>query len=184
MKRTLQTCCQQLRTQLAKRNAQRDFKERQSRLLRYVPDVGRAVFGLLDAMMQRKQGTNQVTVNNKKIQALPANILSSTIKTDITEKSLQDGLVKAISTQHMTEEEEAAASSPALKAAIAQPVFIIPVFETPTFVLDHPAFTFRLFRPPDESVPVAPTCFLNEKLHKLTIPCVEPALFDSSQMQS
>ncbi|KAL7471547.1 hypothetical protein ACHAXS_011841 [Conticribra weissflogii] len=54
VKRTIQNCCQQLRAHLTKKNALRDVKERKSRLLKYIPDVSRSVFGILDAMHKRK----------------------------------------------------------------------------------------------------------------------------------
>ena len=41
VKRALQSCCQQLKSHLSKRNALRDIKERKSRLIKYVPDVSR-----------------------------------------------------------------------------------------------------------------------------------------------
>jgi len=54
VKRALQSCCQQLRTHLAKRNALRDQRERRSRLVKYIPDVSRSIFGILDTMRKRK----------------------------------------------------------------------------------------------------------------------------------
>lgn len=54
VKRALQSCCQQLRARLSKRNALKDAKERKSRLVKYVPDVGRSLFGILDAMRKRQ----------------------------------------------------------------------------------------------------------------------------------
>lgn len=54
VKRALQTCCQQLRAHLAKRNALRDVKERKSRLLKYIPDVSRSLVGILEGMQKRK----------------------------------------------------------------------------------------------------------------------------------
>mmetsp|Transcript_13732 Transcript_13732/g.27858 ORF Transcript_13732/g.27858 Transcript_13732/m.27858 type:complete len:344 (-) Transcript_13732:199-1230(-) len=54
VKRALQNCCQQLRAHLTKKNALRDVKERKSRLLKYIPDVSRSVFGILEAMQKRK----------------------------------------------------------------------------------------------------------------------------------
>jgi len=54
VKRALQGCCQQLRAHLAKRNALRDVKERKSRLLKYIPDVSKSLFGILEVMQKRK----------------------------------------------------------------------------------------------------------------------------------
>ena len=54
VKRALQSCCQQLRSQLTKRNALRDANQRRSRLVKYVPDATRSIFGILDAMRKRK----------------------------------------------------------------------------------------------------------------------------------
>jgi len=58
VKRALQLCCQQLRARLTKRNALKDAKERKSRLAKYVPDVGRSLFGILDAMRKRRAATS------------------------------------------------------------------------------------------------------------------------------
>eukprot|EP00562_Extubocellulus_spinifer_P027737 CAMPEP_0178651402 /NCGR_PEP_ID=MMETSP0698-20121128/22089_1 /TAXON_ID=265572 /ORGANISM="Extubocellulus spinifer, Strain CCMP396" /LENGTH=734 /DNA_ID=CAMNT_0020293023 /DNA_START=70 /DNA_END=2274 /DNA_ORIENTATION=- len=54
VKRALQSCCQQLRSHLTKRNAIRDQKERKNRLNKYVPDISRSLFGILDSMRKRK----------------------------------------------------------------------------------------------------------------------------------
>jgi hypothetical protein len=122
----LQSCCQQLRTHLAKRNALRDGKERQSRLLKYVPDVGRAVFGLLDAMRQRKTGDGMFHVdeppsastaaanknkknNNKQSQeqedkTVPSDMIfpeSSTAASKvISQQTLQESLTRAVTIQN------------------------------------------------------------------------------------
>lgn len=54
VKRSLQSCCQQLRSHLSKRNALRDLHERRSRLVKYVPDVTRSLIGILDTMRERR----------------------------------------------------------------------------------------------------------------------------------
>eukprot|EP00978_Attheya_sp_CCMP212_P022209 scaffold65976_cov46-Attheya_sp.AAC.3 len=55
VKRALQSCCQQLRAHLTKRNALRDERERRSRLVKYAPDVSRSIFGILEVMKKRKE---------------------------------------------------------------------------------------------------------------------------------
>ena len=55
VKRALQNCCQQLKAQLTQRNAIKDAKSRRSKLIRYVPDVSRSLFSLLDGMRQRHE---------------------------------------------------------------------------------------------------------------------------------
>ena len=59
VKRALQSCCQQLRSHLTKRNTIRDQKERKSRLAKYIPDVSRSLFGILDSMRKRKLNEGQ-----------------------------------------------------------------------------------------------------------------------------
>ena len=54
VKKVLQSCCSQLRAHLTKRNALRDVKERKSKLLKYIPDVSKSLFGILEVMQKRK----------------------------------------------------------------------------------------------------------------------------------
>jgi DNA topoisomerase VI subunit B len=53
VKRALQSCCQQLRVHLQKHHAIKDAKERKSRLAKYIPDVGRSLFAILQGMRER-----------------------------------------------------------------------------------------------------------------------------------
>jgi DNA topoisomerase VI subunit B len=53
VKRALQSCCQQLRVHLLKHHAIKDAKERKSRLAKYIPDVGRSLFAILQGMRER-----------------------------------------------------------------------------------------------------------------------------------
>ncbi|KAL7551483.1 hypothetical protein ACHAWF_014693 [Thalassiosira exigua] len=114
VKRALQNCCQQLRAHLAKRNALRDVKERKSRLLKYIPDVSRSLFGILDDMRKRKleeeEGFERPASPRKRVAGMsPAKRYKSSEK-DIS--SIMDGLSKGKLTenaikQHLTEAVEA-----------------------------------------------------------------------------
>ena len=55
VKKALQQCCQQLRVHLLKRNALRDQRDRRSKLIKYIPDVSRSLYALLDGMRERRK---------------------------------------------------------------------------------------------------------------------------------
>ena len=112
VKRAIQSCCQQLRAHLAKRNAMRDVKERKSRLLKYVPDVSRSLFGILTAMQKRKleelAGTGHDASPRKQVVEISPKKRLRTDKSDvcsilnqisegvITEETIKQSLVEAV----------------------------------------------------------------------------------------
>eukprot|EP00986_Skeletonema_menzelii_P006858 scaffold2611_cov133-Skeletonema_menzelii.AAC.3 len=112
VKRALQGCCQQLRAHLAKRNALRDVKERKSRLLKYIPDVSKSLFGILEVMQKRKQEESAGVVRPssprkrtaewspmKRIKSSEEDvnsILSSMSKGEISEMILKQRLEEAV----------------------------------------------------------------------------------------
>ncbi|KAL7530252.1 hypothetical protein ACHAXR_003388, partial [Thalassiosira sp. AJA248-18] len=112
VKRALQSCCQQLRAHLAKRNALRDVKERKSRLLKYIPDVSRSVFGILEGMQKRKleevEGLERIASPRKRVAGLSpkkrlksiesqvSTIMDGLSKGEITADSIKRNLVEAV----------------------------------------------------------------------------------------
>lgn len=112
VKRALQGCCQQLRAHLAKRNALRDVKERKSRLLKYIPDVSKSLFGILEVMQKRKLEEAEGVVRPssprkraaewspmKRIKTSEedvSSILSRMSKGEISEKILKQRLEEAV----------------------------------------------------------------------------------------
>lgn len=161
VKRALQTCCQQLRTHLQKRNALRDQKERKSKLSKYIPDVSRSLYDLLDGMKRRHQdlensaeatsasprkrprlSTSSVDVMSKRrIES----VIAQLDKGDITPNILKKSLEEAVNLQNSMEEEEAKRTKP--KEGI--PLFLNPLFDMDNAEHDiqHPLFTFRPIRP-------------------------------------
>ncbi|CAN0173855.1 unnamed protein product, partial [Ectocarpus sp. 12 AP-2014] len=122
VKHALQQCCQQLRTHLLRRNALRDQKERKKVLTKasnsYIPDVSRAVFGLLTAMQKRARDGEEdkgggVGGASKRARGATAKtqIMASLDSKEVTEKTLAAGLSAAVN-QHDAEaaKEESAAA--------------------------------------------------------------------------
>lgn len=152
MKRVLQSCCQQLRAHLTKRNALRDIKERQSKLFKYVPDVSRSVFGLLTTLHQRRLNDGQRPADEYKdpTQVLLMEKLS---RNEITEKTINESLVTVIMAHKQSSQSGADGSgvsgSPSKKKLKSTPVYLVPVFDAVTDIYDvhHPLFVFRPFHP-------------------------------------
>ena len=150
MKRVIQSCCQQLRAHLNKRNALRDVKERQSKLFKYVPDVSRAVFGLLTTMHQRRSNAIQDLEHKDPSEAL---LMEKLTRNEITEKSINDSLVAAIKSQKHSAQNGADPSSvtdsPSKKRSKSESIYFVPAFDAVTDIYDvhHTAFVFRPFHP-------------------------------------
>jgi hypothetical protein len=163
VKRALQSCCQQLRSQLMHRNAIKDAKTRRSKLIKYVPDVSRSLFGLLDGMRQRRndidRGVLPEASPHKKLR-LDANISSHIIQKldhkQITEDTIHSSLVESIDTEtpqmvDVTDAKDNDTTDVVTKATMAAkslpvvPLYIIPLFnlDDPTHDIQYPQFTFR-----------------------------------------
>jgi DNA topoisomerase-6 subunit B len=151
VKRALQTCCQQLRTHLQKRNALRDQKERKSRLTKYIPDVTRALHGLLQGMRTRHAApdSDQPPSPRKRprhafetsaVQGMIAQLESG----DMNEALIRKRLEEAVNVQNSAEDEEAANN---LKKNKPTPLYIAPLFDIENkdaeHDIEHPLFTFR-----------------------------------------
>lgn len=165
VKRALQSCCQQLRTHLQKRNALRDQKERQSRLTKYIPDVTRSLVGLLEGMQQRhlalkeKEQTNEQNDDFsprkrskigehdfQQVQAMIEQFESGAVSGEIIQQRLEE----AVKIQnHLQQEQE---ESQQKNHAAATPLYLIPQFskangDETTNVIEHALFSFRPLRP-------------------------------------
>mmetsp|Transcript_31102 Transcript_31102/g.88812 ORF Transcript_31102/g.88812 Transcript_31102/m.88812 type:complete len:667 (-) Transcript_31102:80-2080(-) len=158
VKRALQSCCQQLRAHLQKRNALRDQKERKSRLAKYIPDVTRSLFGLLEGMQQRHEAINNDTASSSPRKrprlgtqelAKVQNMVEQLQKGVITKELIQQRLEETVTMQNSLEEQEAAAKKDNTGTT---PLYLIPLFEQikredDVDVIDHPLFCFRPLRP-------------------------------------
>jgi DNA topoisomerase VI B subunit len=163
VKRALQQCCQQLRTHLQKRNALRDQKERKSKLSKYIPDVSRSLYELLDGMRKRRldeaSGNPTPATSPRKrprkdatdpsyqrqeeqVKSVISQIESGVITPSVIKKKLEE----AVDVQHSMEEEEEAKKS---KSKQGIPLFIKPLFDFDNagYDIEHPLFTFRPTRP-------------------------------------
>lgn len=151
VKRALQSCCQQLRTHLAKRNALKDAKNRKSRLARYVPDISRSLYGLLDGMRQRRalegNGVDAALTPTKRLRLNPTaadQMIERLNSKEITEGSIRDALTETIDIEHpeLLDPSDAALAA---KAESAIPLFIVPLynFDDPAHDIFDPLFTFR-----------------------------------------
>ena len=151
VKRALQTCCQQLRTHLQKRNALRDQKERKSRLSKYIPDVTRSLYELLDGMRKRHQDSAPTPGsplkrpridNSASVYAMIEQMENGNVSKEIIRKRLEE----AVNVQNSIEEEDHAAKS---KKDVAVPLYVTPLFdvENSDNDIEHPLFTFRPIHP-------------------------------------
>jgi hypothetical protein len=159
VKRAIQSCCQQLRTHLQKRNALRDQQERKSRLTKYIPDVTRSLFGLLEGMQQRhaQMATATTTTEFSSPRKRPRlgagdlqqvqDIVKDIESGAITATLIKERLEQAVTIQSNLEEEEEKASA---KRNTAIPLYLIPLFDYKLQndeVFEHPLFSFYPIRP-------------------------------------
>jgi DNA topoisomerase VI subunit B len=168
VKRSMQSCCQQLRSHLMKRNALKDAKTRRSKLVKYIPDVSRSLYGLLDGMRQRKmendlesQSTSIATKSPSKRLRLDPIAASKMIlmlnKNQITEETIGASLMETIETGDTLtdavneQDTESGKKTPGVALALAPPVpvYIVPLynFDDSRHDVRHPLFTFRPILP-------------------------------------
>mmetsp|Transcript_15877 Transcript_15877/g.22617 ORF Transcript_15877/g.22617 Transcript_15877/m.22617 type:complete len:489 (+) Transcript_15877:132-1598(+) len=160
VKRALQSCCQQLRSHLTKRNALRDLKERRSRLVKYVPDASRSIFGIIDAMKKRyedssesenclKSSKNVRTGINENIKIMMQKIESN----EINENKFSEHLMKAIEAQgNLEDKDNLNPFSQESRIKSGKNKFLVPLYLKPFFDISkpvsefqHPLFHFRSF---------------------------------------
>ena len=150
VKKALQNCCQQLKAHLTKRNALRDQQTRKSRLAKYIPDVTRSLFGLLEQMSKRaqenadinpsprKRSKQDTSWDETKVQQISGQIESGELSADVIQKSLEE----AVNSSNMLTEEEQ--SEKARKNARV-PLYLNPLFsmDNADHDIEHPLFSFR-----------------------------------------
>ena len=174
VKRALQSCCQQLRTHLQKRNALRDQRERKSKLTKYIPDVTRSLMELLQSMKRRHllearsssasggddddyedDGSPRKKRKVDQIQQTNIKAMISRLDNDeVTEDLIRERLEDAVNIQNDLEEETHKAKDKHNDGAI--PLYIKPLFNMDDnsvpgsgaeHDIDHPLFTFRPIHP-------------------------------------
>jgi len=159
VKRALQNCCQQLRIHLTKKHALRDIKERRSRLIKYIPDVSRSLFDILDAMRKRRlettsghfssSPTKRRRVNNNAATKIMGKIQSK----ELTEESIKKCLLKTVENQGagIDDGKDSLESAKLKSGKHFQPLFLVPTYyhDSEDHDLTHPLFVFR----PLERVP-------------------------------
>ena len=155
VKRALQSCCQQLRVHLTKRQAFKDEQQRKSRLTKYIPDVGRSLYGILTGMRERAQ--QEATAAVASLDDAPRHSPAKRLRVNKSEAS---AMMKRLDKKEITEEvivkalreaiqDETAESEEKRKAAAASriPLFMVPLYnlEDPKHDVKHAQglFTFR-----------------------------------------
>jgi DNA topoisomerase-6 subunit B len=159
VKRALQSCCQQLRVHLMKRSALKDAQTRKSRLTKYVPDVTRSLFGLLEGMRKRapaQQPTAETGSPTKRLrldQTAAQTMIQRLNRGEITEARIHQDLTQAIEDQIGSGDAAGAADGTAGNGTDepeeAFPLFLVPLYnlDDPQHDICHPLFTFRPILP-------------------------------------
>jgi DNA topoisomerase VI subunit B len=150
VKRALQGCCQQLRVHLLKRQSLKSALERQSKLNKYIPDVSRSLYGMLDAMRKRRSdelGSSDATsLSSRKRQRTGGNEVGE----DAT-----DSLLRKLG-QHVTTETFATCLRASVQdemdkveneadETVAVSVYLVPLYnlDDPKHDVVGPLFRFR-----------------------------------------
>ena len=148
VKRALQGCCQQLRTHLTQKNAQKEIKERKGKLLKYVPNVTNSIWGILNETQKRPIEDNNPH-STKRLK-----ILGDMKKKQITKDSIKNDLLAAVEANNLSLEQK---QDDMLKDGKVRdkrknddvPLFIVPMIEKPSVdnAVQHPLFTFWSLHP-------------------------------------
>jgi DNA topoisomerase-6 subunit B len=151
VKRALQSCCQQLRVHLMKRNAIKDAAQRKSRIVKYIPDVGRSLFGLLDQMRKRHAETTLPPSSpaTKRLRLDPSSandMIRRLNRGEITEDSIRKVLTETIEEQ---QQRIAGDDVAAKETGERVPLFLVPLYNLndPQHDVCHALFTFRPIYP-------------------------------------
>ena len=169
VKRALQSCCQQLRSQLSKRNAIRDAHERTKRLTKYIPNATQSIFGILDQMRKRKLDQDDAIDTNTSPRKIPITAAAvERIEKDckyfidrlenkqVSEDTFRDCLFVAISTQAKKQEDsDGDVSNGKIRQKDgAQTVYIKPIYDIGDNSMDiyHPLFVFRPIYPNKQKI--------------------------------
>lgn len=154
VKKTLQSCANQLKGLLTKRHALRDAHTRKARLAKHVPDASRSLFGLLDAMRKRKLEDPKISSSKEgssptkrlRLDPLQAqDMIKQMEQGQVTEASFSKCLLESIDVQ-MNMPEENDDSQP----QEVYPVYLVPLYnlEESSHDISTPLFTFRPIVPP------------------------------------
>lgn len=154
VKRALQSCCQTLRTHLQKRNALRDRQERKSRLCKYIPDVSRSLFALLDSTRRRHLEASSAEISSprkrqKRNGVQIETMIDQLLRGDITEEIIKGRLEKSVDIQNSINEEDLENKT---NKENGIPLYLRPLFEQACNHQDnihHPLFAFRSLLPMD-----------------------------------
>ena len=117
VKHALQQCCLKLKSKLVKASKEKENAQRKKNLTRYIPDVARAVFGLLEQMKERRNeegsesqserssakafnhstnSSTQVAAGDKKFVAAKDSMIQALLGNEISEKFFQDKLLECV----------------------------------------------------------------------------------------
>jgi DNA topoisomerase-6 subunit B len=156
VKRALQSCCQQLRGYLAKRSALKDAQTRKSRMAKYVPDVGRSLFGILDSMRARQAElslpeappSQSPTKRLRLDRSAAQQMIERLNRGEVTEQSLAAKLTESIDDQ-LNVQEEGTDDKGSAPTQEAQPLYLVPLYnlDDDSNDISHPLFTFRPIMP-------------------------------------
>lgn len=153
VKRALQSCCQQLKVHLMKRTALKDAKERSNRLRKYIPDVSRSLYGILDGMRKRREegdvhgdGPSSTSTSSKRLRLDPkcSNQMMQKLKSgDMNEALLTKALNQAVREHQPQQDEEI------IVAEKASPLFLVPLYnlDDPQYDVHDVLFSFRPIQP-------------------------------------
>jgi len=153
VKRALQSCCQMLRTHLQKRNALRDRQERKGKLCKYIPDVSRSLFALLDSTRRRHLESSSEDSSPRKRQKTNGSkvetMIDRLVRGDITEVIIKQHLEKSVDAQSSLDQEDLENKT---RKNTGVPLYLRPLFDKAQNcqnVMQHPLFTFRPLIPTD-----------------------------------
>eukprot|EP00977_Amphora_coffeiformis_P005293 scaffold1127_cov160-Amphora_coffeaeformis.AAC.15 len=175
VKRALQSCCQQLRVHLTKQQAFKDAQQRKSRLTKYIPDVGRSLYGILSGMRERQQqleaGTStsmddvprhspakRLRVNKNEASAMMKRLEKKEVTEEVIVKALRDAI-----------QDETAESEEKRMAEVASkiPLFMVPLYnlEDQKHDVKHAQglFTFRPLVPIERRIVSPSASFVKMK---------------------
>jgi hypothetical protein len=96
VKRALMGCCQQLRVSLARSLAQKEEAERKKNLVKYIPDISRAVITVLEKM-SAKQGhtgtSSSSSASSGSANTLPVSLKRTRIMRDVANGDLDEDVI-------------------------------------------------------------------------------------------
>lgn len=146
VKRTLQSCCQMLRTHLQKRNAIRDRQERKGKLCKYIPDVSRSLFALLDSTRRRHLELSSEDISPRKRRKTDGSkvetMIDRLVRGEITEAIIKQNLEKSVDAQSFLDHEGLENKT---RKNSGIPLYLRPVFDKThdrRNCIQHPLFKF------------------------------------------